>query len=170
MSVDLLRFLSQYLGRGLLFDANILLVLTIGLYDPLLIARHKRTREKYSPEDFGLILELIEFFQAIPPFTTPQVMTEVSNLLAQSRDEQARLLFSRLSDVIAVQQERYIPSERIASHEQFVAFGLTDIAIFEVASQNSVLVITDDARFADYLGRKEIDVVKFQDLRMLDEV
>jgi rRNA-processing protein FCF1 len=170
MSGDLLRSLSRYLGQGLLLDANILLVFAVGLFDPLLIARHKRTRENYNPEDFELTEEIIELFHPAPRFSTPQLLTEVSNLLAQSQDTLSRLLFVRLAEVIAIHEEHYMPSSRLAAHGQFATLGRRDIAVLELASQKRAVVVTDDSRFADYLGRNRVDVVKFRDLKKLDDV
>ena len=168
MTSDLVEFLANYRGRGLLLDANLLLVFTIGLQRPMLIAKHKRTSGRYYPEDFGLLLDLMEFFD-LSIVTTPHVLTEVSNLLRLSPESLNRDLFKRLADVIVSHKEHQVPSHQIITSDHFADFGLTDLAILAIAAREKALVITDDARFADYLRRKHVDVAEFRFLRDLNE-
>jgi rRNA-processing protein FCF1 len=167
MTRDLVNHLAEFKGHGLLLDTNLLLALTIGLQDPLLISRHKRTGGTLHPEDFDLILELIEFFGTT--VTTPNLLTEVSNLLGQSRKGFERELFRRFVEVIASQVERYVPSNQIAAHDQFAAFGLTDIGILEVASREKCLVLTLDSGLIAFLRKKGVGVLEFHLLRDLNQ-
>ena len=67
--------------RSVLVDANLMLVFVVGSYEPLYVSKHKNTRG-YSSEDFYLLRELLA--QTHARITTPHILTEVSNLLAQS--------------------------------------------------------------------------------------
>lgn len=47
-------------GRRVFLDANVLLLLYIGSFDPALIGQFKRTRQ-YTVEDFALLREIVGF-------------------------------------------------------------------------------------------------------------
>jgi len=168
MTSDLVEYLTKYRGRALLLDANLLVVFTVGLHEPYAITRHKRTKGDYEPDDYHLIVDLIEFFgEAV---TTPNVLTEVSNLLAQRNLSKGfqQALFGSLAHVIAFLTEHYVSSKDIRSRDQFGAFGLTDIGILQIASAKKRLVVTADSGLATYLRTEEIAVENFGTLRDLN--
>jgi hypothetical protein len=161
MTKELVTYLAQYRGRHLLLDANLLLVLAIGMHDPIFIERHKRTKGEYRPSDFELIVDLIDFFGNT--LSTPSVLTEVSNLLPQGGlpEGMKRSLLGRFAEVVRFLEERYMPSGELSTHDQFVVFGLTDIAVLEAAVARNCLIVTADARFASFLYANGIDAVSF---------
>jgi len=167
MTRDLERLLDEYRGQSLLLDANLLLVLIVGLSDPLLVAKHKKTKGEYNPEDLVLLVDLVHFFAS--SVTTPHLLTEVSNLLGQSPAGLKKSLFDRFGGVIEAFTEHTIPSKVIAIQNHFAIFGLTDLGILEIASREKCLVVTDDSGFVNYLHQKQIDAFEFRLLRKLNQ-
>ncbi len=76
----LVRQIQRYRRRALLLDTNLLLLYFVGAFRPDRIGTFDRT-SKYSVDDFALLERLISQFKLMT--TTPHVLTEVSNLMAQ---------------------------------------------------------------------------------------
>jgi hypothetical protein len=91
------------------------------------------------------------------------ILTEVSNLLAQSEGPVKRSYFRAFAEVIGVFDEVHVAARQIALRDHFADFGLTDLGILE-AADSTCLVITADSRLASYLGREKIHVVDFKQL------
>lgn len=70
----------EYRPRGVLVDANILLLFFIGSYDTKLITRFKRT-SRFTVRDYELVGNFLAAFER--RITTPHILTEVSNLAGQ---------------------------------------------------------------------------------------
>jgi hypothetical protein len=166
MTSELAVLLSRYRGRGLLLDANLLLVLAIGQSNPLLIERHKKTKGEYIPEDHGLLLEVMASFS--PLITTPHILTEVSNQLGQSSNPLKYALFEGFAELIQLLVEHHIPSRKLAGHDHLAVFGLTDLGILEIATAEKCLAITADSRLADYLVRAGVDAIHYDWIRKLE--
>ncbi len=75
--MDLAEQLNAYRRRGLLVDANLLLLYFLGSYDRKQISSNKRLAT-FSVEDFDLIVRVLKLFSLL--VTTPNILTEVSNL------------------------------------------------------------------------------------------
>jgi rRNA-processing protein FCF1 len=146
-------------GKGVLVDANLLVLHTVGSLDPKLIGRHKRT-SGFTAEDFELLDRFLRLFPRI--FVTPNVLTEVSNLL-DSGDLRERLQVS-LAAVIQVLDERYVPSSDACSVDGFRRLGLTDATLLALAG-GGLLVLTADVPLYVELQRKGMEVVNFHHLR-----
>lgn len=71
-----LSFILKHRKNGALFDANLLLVYVVGKTDRKLLTQLHHTKQ--YEEDFPIIERLVEFFSVV--HTTPNVLTEVSNL------------------------------------------------------------------------------------------
>jgi hypothetical protein len=126
---------------AVLIDANLLVLLIVGLVSRDLIGRHRRLRQ-YSEEDFNLLRRLISGHS--PILVTPNTLTEASNLCRQiSGREHQRIaaMFRALLD--GGMEEQYIDSRTAAKHEAFPALGLTDAAILEQMESRPVLITTD---------------------------
>ena len=159
------HLIAQYRSKGLLIDSNLLLLYFIGSFDPERIGTFKRTHSRgFTPDDFDLLLELLMPFSAV--VTTPNILTEVSNLSNQLRDDEKRAYYSIFSDTAGLLTERYTESKRICALEHFKKFGLTDSGIISLAKDN-YLVLTDDAPLVGYLQSTGIDVINFNHLRSL---
>lgn len=140
MTSGLAGFLGQYRGRGLLLDANLLLVLAIGQSDPLLIQI----------------------------MTTPHILTEVSNQLGQSSEALRSASFEGFAGLIHLLAEHHVPSRELVGHDHLAVFGLTDLGILRLATSQKCLIITADSALADYLMRAKLDAVPYDWVRKLD--
>lgn len=137
--------LSQHKDKFVILDTNILLVYLVGCVNPRLIETFKRTNSKFCAEDFKILDELLGNFAKLT--TTPNILTEVSNLGGQLSGNAKNEFFSFLSKFIQRITEKYIPSSEISKDAFFIQFGITDRGIFELAT-TEYLVITDDFRLA----------------------
>jgi hypothetical protein len=163
MHREVLRLTRAYESKGILVDANLFLLLAVGLVDRALIQRCKRTKQ-YSPQEFDLLSRyLAQFKQRV---TTPNVLTEVSNLAGCLSGNQKDRTFAAFSRIIANLREEYLPSGDLARQSEFLRFGLTDAAVISVA-KGRFLLLTDDFCLAQYYSSKGGDVINFNHLRAL---
>ena len=144
-------------------DSNLLLLLFIGMYQPSLIETYKRL-SRYTRSDFDLLSTALSNFRLI--VTTPNILTEVSNLSSAIPDSHTGSYFESFATTVALLKEEYVPSSRVIQN-QFATFGLTDAAIAEIA-EKQYLVLTDDFRLSQSLQAAGIDTLNFNHLRDAD--
>jgi rRNA-processing protein FCF1 len=159
---EIAALLAKYRQRGILVDTNILLLYFVGLTNRERVSRFKRT-QIFIPEDYDLLLRILKSFSKI--VTTPNILTEVSNLANQLGEPERSQCFQRLAQHIPIFEEQYIESTIAVTTDRFVQFGLTDCGIAEVA-RGQYLVLTDDLKLANYLQWKEIDTINFNNIRI----
>jgi rRNA-processing protein FCF1 len=163
MTEEIRRLIRRNRGRGVLLDANVLLLFIIGVFDRGQVASFKRTRA-YTRQDWDRLNELLKFFPVRA--TLPNVLTEVSNLAstilssARGRDFAAAML----SQIRAL-RERYLNSQRAAESDAFARLGLTDAALLELARARKYVLLTDDLDLAVTTARQGINVINFTNLR-----
>ena len=126
--------------RGVLVDANLLVLLVVGALDPAIIPRHKRLRT-FGPEDFERLRDLAANYQQV--LVTPNTLTEASNLLAQHREPERSLLLMTLRALIHESHEVVVTSANAADHPSFPRLGLTDAGLLGLVSQDTPLVTVD---------------------------
>ena len=151
--------LTQYRGKPVILDTNVLLLYWCASFDPQLIHTFKRLNS-FLVEDIELLHQTLEQFPAIS--TTPHVLTEVSNLanaLPQWRKADWTRHFARQIDVV---EEKCISARTIVK-TQAIFLGLTDAALCELASNHVILTI--DFPLSNYLETKKLNVVNFNHLR-----
>lgn len=137
--------LSQHKDKFVILDTNILLVYLVGCVNPPLIETFKKTSSRYCADDFEILDDLLRNFTKFT--TTPNILTEVSNLGGQLNGAAKEHFFEFLSKFIQMTTERYVPSAEISQDRFFIEFGITDRGIFELA-KTECLVITDDFRLS----------------------
>lgn len=152
---------ERYYRKGIIVDTNILLLYFIGQYNKELIPRFKRTSQ-FTSDDYDLLVIFLKNFLKI--VTTPNILTEVSNLANQIPSNIKDDFFERFAESIVCLDEDYLESKTIAERDEFKKFGLTDSGI-ACLSQDDYLVLTDDLRLAYYLANKKVPVVNFNHLR-----
>ena len=157
---EALSLILKHRRDGALFDANLLLVYAVGRHDRkrLPILHHT----KQYKDDFVLIKSLIEFFPEI--YTTPNVLTEVSNLGGKELGPE---FYRTLGVMVSVLQEEYCISKDVARSAAFGKLGLTDAGIIDVAARRC-LVLTADWSLNQTLRSRNLDAVNINHLR-LDE-
>lgn len=141
-----------------------MLLLFVGQYDPNLIEQFKRTNI-YTQEDYRLLKRVLKAFKRV--VTTPNIITEVSNLSNAFRSEIRDRYYEKFRMYVEPLDEEFVPSMEAASNATFVRHGITDSAIAMLARQ-PLLVLTDDFRLASALGGSKIDVINFNRLRSFD--
>ena len=75
--------LEKHKRGGIVIDTNILLLLVVGAYNPNEITQFKRT-QKFIPEDYFTLRKLLKLYATV--LTTPNILTEVSNLAGQMKE------------------------------------------------------------------------------------
>ncbi len=147
---------------GLVIDTNLLLLYLVGLHDPDRIETFKRTRA-YSVDDFDLLIYIISRFGGFS--TTPNIMTEVSNLIEGVEYDDVPLL-TVLRDKVIYQEEHYIASRIILSNEDetFLKFGVSDTVLYRLAQAN-YLILTVDSSLCAFLQNKDLPALNFNHLR-----
>ena len=156
------QLLSHYRRRGLLVDANLLLLYVVGLIDVRQITTFGRT-DTYEPRDFKLLERVIGYFEIV--VTTPHVLTETSNFLGQLPGKRAGEGRAMLGQLAPHLQEEHRPASTLTRHDTYRQFGLTDTAIDDVASDTH-LVLTDDLPLYHYLAVQGRDAINFNHLRV----
>jgi hypothetical protein len=150
---------SQYRGKRILLDSNLLLLFLIGSFERRRIEQFKRTSD-FSEADFDILANLLTAFRTI--VTTPHVLTEVSNL-ANALPENLKPLWA---EHFALQtgslMEVFEPAAEVMRQLSFGAFGLTDAAIHGAAQDT--LILTEDFRLSGFLRFQGVAVLNFRDL------
>lgn len=140
MKQHIQTIISKYHAQGILLDTNLLLAFCIGAVNPQYISRFKRTRA-YIAEDFTLLSQLMKRFTMC--VTTPNILTEVSNL-ANSLPGEYHVKFQQIfSQLVPTFLEEYQESKQLVTHRELLKFGLTDAGIITLV-KDRFLVVTDD--------------------------
>lgn len=126
--------------RALVLDANLLVLLVVGLTDSSLILKHKRTRN-FQVDDLALLKEILERVQTI--LVTPHIAAEASNLIGQTDDVTAAALRLTLGRLLSSVQEKYEPSTLLVEEADFPRLGLTDAGVLRLAREQ-IPVLTAD--------------------------
>lgn len=122
-------------------DANLLLLLVVGLTARDYIPRHRRLKS-FTPEDFDLLIDCIGLDGVV--VTTPNALTEASNLLEYGVYEPLRSeLYRTLAQVVHLADERYVPSREVADGGEFLRLGLADCAWLKCLGEEAIF-ITDE--------------------------
>ena len=160
---EIRKLIALYANKGILIDTNILLLYFIGSFNRTLISRFKRTLQ-FTLEDYDTLLFLLYHFEKL--ITTPNILTEVSNLSGQLGEPTRTSYFQFFAEGITKMDERYINSAQVVEKEPFDKIGLTDMGILEI-SRKQYLVLTDDFQLSQTLQTKDIDVINFNHVRVL---
>ncbi len=163
MNEYLEELIAKYRNRGLLIDSNLLILYFVGQFDPARIRTFSRTK-KFSVDDFHWVSTVINCFQK--KVTTPNILTEVSNLSGKFPDGLRPEFFRQIAKHFELLEETHLPSKTAGARNIFPRLGLTDTIISEVAAQQ-YLVLTDDLDLSIYLNSINADVINFNHYRSL---
>ena len=147
--------------RSIALDANLLILLVVGLVDRDLIQTHKRTKS-FEPADFDLLTSILAGYDEI--VVTPNVLTETSNLLAQVREPARTRLMRQLALIVPTQREEYVASAEVTRHPDFVRLGLTDCGLLDVVGDELVMLTTDHDLYMA-ASRQNAKTINFNHLR-----
>ena len=142
--------------KGILLDTNLLLLLTVGFKSIDEISRFKRT-QTFSQQDYKALRKLID--QSKKLFTTPNILTEATNLLPSN-------FYSVLATLTEKFEECYLPSLEVMQYDvkSYEKFGLSDSVLRKLAEEN-ILILTVDAPFYHYASGLGLSVENFNHIR-----
>jgi hypothetical protein len=127
-------------GKPLVLDTNLLVLLVVGSASLTYLGVHKNVKA-YSVTDFRLLQGIVLSSHKI--FTTPNILTETSNLARQfgrpARDRITQLLAAMIEPL----EEIYIESRVVAQRPEFERLGLTDCAILDALEPTHTLLTAD---------------------------
>jgi len=116
-------------------DANLLVLLVVGLTERKYISIHKRLKE-YDLTDFDQLKALISHSAGIA--ATPNALSEASNLLRQINEPAKTQIAIAFRELIKSTREIYVKSVDAASRTEFLRIGLSDSALLEVGKTTEV--------------------------------
>ena len=128
---------------SVVLDSNLLLLLTVGLWNPRAIVTQKRL-SGFSVEDFNVLQTFLTTFKQVT--TTAHVLTEVSNLAGAASGQSREAVFTQLSLLV---QESTPSAATLCEQPEFRYFGLTDAGLSHLCSE--MLLFTQDGRLARHL-------------------
>ena len=152
--------LHQYRNTGIILDINMFLLHFVGSLNPQIIPTFKRT-DSFAIEDFYTLQAILAFAPKV--VTTPNILTEVSNLLGQLPDHQKLPCFDLFAAGIEFLDERYLESKPITLMGEFRRFGITDAGLMSLAKEH--LIVTIDFPLSNYLSSAGINVLNFNHIR-----
>jgi hypothetical protein len=118
----------------------------------------------FTEDQFLLLAKFFAVFDKV--ITTPNLLTEVSNLLGQLPDTLRSSFFAVFAKRLALLEEHYSPSASVSTMTHFDRFGLTDSGIAQLV-EGRYLVLTDDLSLFGYLQNRGIDAINFNHIRSL---
>ena len=141
--------LGRYRGRGVLLDANVLVVYVVASVDRRLVGRLKATKD-YRGRDAALLSAIVASAGRL--VTTPHVLTEVNGLLNIGGPDRHRVL-GALAEVTGKAEEVYRAARRVSADSAFRRLGLTDAAILDLAAGGPLVVSADGDLCNELLSR-----------------
>lgn len=150
--------------RTLVLDANLAVLLVVGLAAPDLIGSHRRVRS-FDKGDFDRLTAIVESFPRL--LFTPNVLTETSNLARSTSQNRYGPLAEAFKALITDASETFVPSPRAVERSEFPALGLTDAGLLDVLDETTTLLTTDLDLHIAALVRGH-DSKNFNHLRDLD--
>lgn len=128
--------------RRILVDANLLVLLLVGIYDSAFVKRHKKTRN-YTLDDYDMLVEVLGDFGSI--VVTPAILAETSNLIASGVHDPMRTeLKAFFGETLSQYCEILHPSVGFSTTPEFALLGLTDAGILNLP-ESVDMILTDDS-------------------------
>jgi hypothetical protein len=154
--LDAGALIEKHRSKGVLVDSNLLVLLLVGLVNRQRILDFKRT-QSFEVEDFDTLSRLVAWFGKL--FTTPHVLSQVSDLADLTGKEQERVR-RLLRSMVEQMEESYDPSKDLVTHPLFPRLGLADAAIAMVCARGP-LVLTADLNLQLALQQRGADALNF---------
>lgn len=152
--------ISRYRSKGIVVDANLLILLLIGSFDRNSISTFKRTAI-YTIEDFDYLMRFLSHFVVL---ITPNILTEAINLSETYNSQSSFRFFEYVKTFSNSIHEIYVDSKTSMQNPVFTRFGLADSTIAELA-EKGYLVLSDDLRLYAYLTNAGKEAINFNHIR-----
>lgn len=146
----------------LLADTNVQLLEIVGNVGVGLISQHKRIANEFDDSDFELLQVLMS--PSRKRVTLPNILAEVSNLLAQGLKHYRRPLFEQFADQIQQLREEYVSSKSVLDELAFSRLGLTDAALIKLEIPD-LLILTVDSSLCIELSVNQVEHINLNHLR-----
>lgn len=151
---------DSYRGRPAILDSNLLLLRWCAGFDLRLVGSFKRL-SSFRDSDVLLLEETLQTFSGL--YTTPHILTEVSNLTNQLPAWVKDRWYAFFAEQIKLISETYEASTEVSSDPVAIRFGLTDAAISRLARTHVVLTL--DWPLTNLLESRGLPVINFNHLR-----
>lgn len=155
---------KNHLGKSVIIDSNIMLLLVVGTTNKSYIKTHKRL-QKFTEDNYDLLMSELGKYSEI--ILIPNIVTEVSNLIKQTnqddnsedkKHEVNRKIYATFSRLIKDYKENYIKSIDAFESDHYIDLGITDSAILILAEKKKhegpVCILTDDYKLAGKANKK----------------
>jgi len=142
--------------KRLLLDTNLLLLWLVARTNPRVLFEFKRV-QNFTYSDIVLLREIAARYGE--HVTTPHLLSETSNFVEQAPSHRREMLTAELRDYIHETHEVYHPAILLSDSPQFVTFGLSDSALFELGSD--VVAVTTDYHLATAIATAGGDSIYF---------
>ncbi len=149
--------------KKLLLDANLLVVVTVGLVAESIFGSGPVSGYRY--EDFLFLRRLIAACEET--VVTPYILAEVNSLLNKTgfARKDCRSVFAEA--IIPAVTEHYIESRELALNSYAMReFGLADTSIIHLADP-TVLILSADGPLVGYLKGKHQPALHYEEIRHL---
>ena len=152
-------------NKGVLVDANLLLLLVLGTVRPQLIVTNARLAS-FTHADYDLINGLVAQFKRV--VSTPNILTEVSNLANKVTDADKELFHAIFAKVITevIKTEEYVDSASVANGQPDTwKLGLADAVATKVCMTQEVLLLSTDLQLVGHVQKMGAAALNFNHLR-----
>jgi hypothetical protein len=126
--------------NAVILDANLLVLLVVGMASPAYITSHKRLRA-YGVKDFQLLRTVLSTASRV--IVTPNIVTEASNLAGQISEPARARIFAKLRALLTIADERYVASRQATENTAFLRLGITDAAVMDAMDIGATLLTSD---------------------------
>ncbi len=150
MSIE--EVIKKQIGKKLIIDTNLLILLIVGRYNINLISGHKKLG-RYDKHDYNFVNFIAGKAKVI--YLTPGIISEVTNHLNPS-DKNYSNYFRKLISILEFFQEEYKNKNVILKLSFFPKLGYTDSTIIDLSIQEKCLVLTDDREMVLELRKNKI--------------
>lgn len=158
MTLDWL--INSHRNKGMLIDANLLILFIIGRTNPSLINKFKPTAS-YTSDDFTLLCRIIPHFTF---YSTPHILTETSNLLEKIGSNIVQQIFFTFQNAVTELEEINISATEVVVTPAFKKLGLSDAVIINLA-QKGLLVLTEDSQLYSYINNLGATAININHIR-----
>ena len=113
-----------------LVDANLIVLLVVGMASPDYIEGHKRLTD-YKISDYRLLTDLLSEFGQPPLLVTSHILAEASNLLNTGGEPRRNTIMKQFVAFVSHVKEMHIPAATAIQRDEFLRLGLSDAALLD---------------------------------------
>lgn len=155
----------------LVLDANLLILLFVGLFDPEHIENCNRLIKKsnLTKDDFLLLMKILDNFEP-EIIITPHVLTEISNMsratnmgLENRKNNYFTLMINKLKNF----REQHITLSELLGIDlnHVIEFGFSDLGIIETAKKLDAVILSNDFDMTEYARSQTPLVIYFTHIK-----